>query len=163
MERLTEFAKKRRRRGYRLAHRELRRAGGRFATVNHKRVYRLWRREGLSVPSRRTRKQFRSVSAPRDVVADRPNSVWCLDFVQDNTLSGAKLRILSVTDEWTRESLALEAGRSFKSERVCQEVEALIVKRGMPAALRMDNGACKPACALSLSRWHCVACATAME
>lgn len=140
VERLTEFAKKRRRRGYRLAHQELRRAGGPFATINHKRVYRLWRREGLSIPPRRTHKRLRSTCPPREVVADRPNSVWCLDFLQDNTLNGAKLRILSVTDEWTRESLALEVGCSFKSERVCQEVEAMIAKRGLPSALRMDNG-----------------------
>ncbi len=55
-------------------------------------------------------------------------------------MSGTKLRILSVTDEWTRESLALEVGCSFKSERVCRELEALIAERGAPAALRMDNG-----------------------
>ena len=55
-------------------------------------------------------------------------------------MNGAKLRILCVTDEFTRESLALDAGRSFKSERVCQILETLFAKRGKPAALRMDNG-----------------------
>ena len=143
LERLTEFAKKRRRRGYRLAYQELRRRGGPFATVatvNHKRVYRLWRREGLSVPPRRPHKRIRNIVPLREVTADKPNTVWCLDFLQDNTLNGAKLRILSVSDEFTRESLALEAGRSFKSERVCQEVESLSAKRGVPVALRMDNG-----------------------
>jgi transposase InsO family protein len=60
--------------------------------------------------------------------------------LQDNTLGGAKLRILSVSDEWTRESLALEVGCSFNSERVCKAVEALIGERGAPTALRMDNG-----------------------
>ena len=88
VERLKEFAQKRRRRGYRLAHRELRRSG---MLVNHKRVYRLWKREGLSVPPRRSKKRLRGVAPPRLVVADRPNRVWCLDFVEDAMLSGARL------------------------------------------------------------------------
>jgi transposase InsO family protein len=67
------------------------------------RVYRLWRREGLSVPARRhSRKRIRGVSPPRLVTADAPNRVWCLDFVEDRPLSGAKLRILCITDEFTR-------------------------------------------------------------
>jgi transposase InsO family protein len=138
VERLKEFARKRRRRGYRLAHRELRRAG---MLVNHKRVYRLWRREGLSVPLRRSRKRVRGSAPPRSLVADRPDRVWCLDFVEDRTLGGTRLRILCVTDEFTRESLAIEGGRSFRCERVCSVLEGLIVQRGgPPGALRMDNG-----------------------
>jgi putative transposase len=137
VERLKEFARKRRRRGYRLAHRELRRGG---MAVNHKRIYRLWRREGLSVPPRRSKKRIRGVAPVRPVEADRPNRVWCLDFLEDGTLSGGKLRILCVTDEFTRESLSIEVGSSFHSERVCCVLEALMESRGVPAALRMDNG-----------------------
>ena len=137
VERLKRFAGKRRRRGYRLAHQELRRDG---KLVNHKRVYRLWRREGLSVPARRTKKRVRAVAAPRSVEADRPNAVWCLDFIEDATLSGAKLRILCVSDEFTRESLSIEVGRSFRSERVGAVLEGLMASRGVPGALRMDNG-----------------------
>jgi putative transposase len=137
VERLRQFARKRRRRGYRLAHREMRREG---LVVNHKRVYRLWKREGLTVPPRRTRKRVRNVAPPRTVIADRPDAVWCLDFLEERTLTGRKLRILCVTDEFTRESLAVEAGTSFKSGRVCQVLEGLFVSRALPAALRMDNG-----------------------
>ena len=137
VERLKDFANKRRRRGYRLAYRDLRRRG---VVVNHKRVYRLWRREGLSVPPRRSRKRVRGTAPPRLVAADCPNRVWCLDFVEERTLGGTKLRILCVTDEFTRESLAIEVGRSFRSERVCSVLEALISVRGAPGALRMDNG-----------------------
>lgn len=139
VERLKAFARKRhrRRRGYRLAYRELRRQG---VVVNHKRVYRLWKREGLSVPPRRSRKRTRNVSPPRQVTADRPNAVWCLDFLEERTLSGRKLRILCVTDEFTRESLALEVGTSFQSERVCRVLEGLFALRDTPTALRMDNG-----------------------
>jgi transposase InsO family protein len=73
-------------------------------------------------------------------VADCPNRVWCLDFVEDRTLAGGKLRMLCVTDEFTRESLTIEVGHSFRSERVCSVLEGLIGSRGVPAALRMDNG-----------------------
>lgn len=137
VERLKEFARKRRRLGYRMAHKELLRQG---LVVNHKRVYRLWRREGLSIPARRSRKRIRNVSPPRAVTADAPNAVWCLDFAEDRTLGGTKLRILCVTDEFTRESLAIEVGRCFKSERVCLVLEELMSIRGKPSSLRMDNG-----------------------
>ena len=109
VERLKKFAKRRGRRGYRLAHRELRRDG--FG-VNHKRVYRLWRREGLSVPSRRSRKRIRYVAPPRPVMAQSPNQVWCLDVLEDRTLSGQKLHILCISDEFTRQSLAIEVGNT---------------------------------------------------
>ena len=137
MERLREIAQKRRRRGYRLAHRELRRQG---LVVNHKRVHRLWKEEGLSVLPRKRRKRIRATSAPRPLAAGAPDRVWCLDFVEDRTLSGTRLRVLCVTDEFTRESLALDVGTSFRSERVGAVLEGLIRERGVPAALRMDNG-----------------------
>jgi transposase InsO family protein len=63
-----------------------------------------------------------------------------VDFLEDSTLNGQRLRILCVSDEFTRESLAIEAGRSFKSERVCQVLAELIRQRGAPCALRSDNG-----------------------
>ncbi len=139
VERLKQIARKKRRRGYRLAYRELRRQGW---SVNHKRVWRLWKRERLSVPPRKSRKRVRGVCAPRAaIVADRPNAVWCLDFVEDRTLWGGRLRILCVTDEFTRESLAIEVGRSFRSEQVGSVLDELIGQRGgVPTALRMDNG-----------------------
>jgi len=138
VERLKDFANKRRRRGYRLAYRELRRNG---VVVNHKRVYRLWRREGLTVPPlRRRRMRVRGTAPPRCVVADRPDRVWCLDFLEARTLGGTKLRLLCVTDEFTRESLAIEVGGSFRCERVCAVLDALIAVRGTPEMLRMDNG-----------------------
>jgi transposase InsO family protein len=77
---------------------------------------------------------------PRALVADCPNRVWCLDFVEDRTLTGGKLRTLCVTDEFTRQSLAIEVGASFRSERVCTVLEQLMAGCGRPGALRMDNG-----------------------
>jgi transposase InsO family protein len=137
VERLQQFAQKRRRRGYRLAHQELRRSG---MLINHKRVYRLWKGAGLSVPPRRSRKRMRGVANPRAVTAQRVNQVWCLDFLEERTLSGQRLRVLCISDEFTRESLAIEVGRSLRSESVCAVLEKVIGQRGVPGALRMDNG-----------------------
>lgn len=137
VERIKAIARTKRRRGYRLAHQELLRCGRR---VNHKRVHRLWKRERLSVPPRKKRKRIRGTAPVRPVEATLPNAVWCLDFLEEGTLSGRKLRILCVTDEFTRESLAIEVGKSFGSERVCCVLEELMGSRGVPAALRMDNG-----------------------
>ena len=137
VERLHEFARTKRRRGYRLVHQELRRDG---MHINHKRVHRLWKQEGLSVPARKTYKRIRGQQVPRPSAADRPHGVWCLDFVQERTLSGGKLRILCVTDEFTRQSLAIDVGRSLPSLRVCAVLETLFCSHGLPGALRMDNG-----------------------
>ena len=106
VERLKEIGAKHKRFGYRRAHALLRRAGQR---VNHKRVHRLWKREGLSVKRRTKRKRLGVPKQERICAADRPNAVWCVDFVQDQTMTGRKLRFLTVTDEFTRESLAVEA------------------------------------------------------
>jgi putative transposase len=137
VERLRVFARKRRRRGYRLVHRELQREG---FTINHKRVYRLWKAAGLAVPPRKRRKRIRGTAAPRAVMATGPNSVWCFDFLEERTISGSRIRVFCVSDEFTRESLAIESGCSFRSERVCTVLEQLMNQRGVPHALRMDNG-----------------------
>ena len=133
VERLCKFAVKRRRRGYRLAHQD-------GFVVNHKRVYRLWREQKLSVRPRRSRKRIRGAGVPRLVMAGQPNAVWCLDFLHDNTLGGGKLGVLCISDEFTRQSLSIEVGCSFRSQRVCRVLEELMNHRGVPGALRMDNG-----------------------
>ena len=92
-------------------------------------------------PQARARKRTAAFTRSRSPGPGLPDRVWCLDFVEDRTLGGTGLRILCVTDEFTRESLAIEGGRSFRCERVCSVLEGLIVQRGgPPGALRMDNG-----------------------
>jgi transposase InsO family protein len=143
VERLKQFAKypRKRRRGYRLAHAEIQRDAARVGKkVNHKRIYRLWREEGLCVPARRRRKRIRGTSPPRERIADRINAIWCFDFVQEKTIHGQTLRIFCVSDEFTRESLCIDVGMSYVSERVCQTLERLIHERAVPGAFRMDNG-----------------------
>ena len=122
--------------GYRPAHRELRRQG---ELINHKRVQRVWRLEGLSLPLRRLCKKLRT-GAGVPLAATRPNQVWTYDFIQDKCNRGHRLKFLTITDEFTRKSLAVVTATSIRSERVRQELERLFAQHGAPACIRSDNG-----------------------
>lgn len=132
--------------GYRRAHALLRRpsADGMIPArqglpVNHKRVQRLWKLAGLTLPRRRPkRRQLRQPQAVER--GSRPNAVWCYDFVHDRCANGAKFKVLTVEDEFTRESLALEVGGSLPATRVVQVLARLFAERGAPEGLRSDNG-----------------------
>jgi transposase InsO family protein len=126
--------------GYRLIAAELRADGWR---VNAKRVYRLWRREGLKV-ARKARKQ-RAKGGSANSVKERPSlhkdDVWAMDFIHDSTASGGALKLLVIEDEFTRECLALEVrGGSFSGQQVAETLTELFLIRGVPQALRSDNG-----------------------
>jgi len=135
-ERLKRLSDRKQRYGYRRAWATLRRAGER---VNHKRVYRVWRREGLSLKNRPRRKRLRS-SARVPCQATHPNHVWTYDFIHDACSSGRKLKLLTVLDEFTRESLAIEVDTSIRAGRVIEVLEPLFEERGQPEFLRSDNG-----------------------
>jgi putative transposase len=107
--------------------------------VNHKRAARVWRMEGLSVP-RKKRKRRRGKGVPTSPVAMRPNHVWAMDFLEDSSTDGRKLRFFAVTDEFTRESLVIEVARSFKAEDVKAVLAWLFVEYGIPDYIRCDNG-----------------------
>jgi putative transposase len=135
--RLRELAAVRRRWGYRRLGVLLRREG---LLVNHKRVYRIYREEGLSV---KRRKRKRAVSTARTPVLrpELPNEVWGLDFVSDTLAWGRKLRMLTVLDLYTREALAIEVDTSLSGGRVARVLERIIAERGQaPQAIVMDNG-----------------------
>jgi transposase InsO family protein len=128
------------RHGYRLITDALRREGW---SVNAKRVYRLWRREGLKV-ARKARKQ-RSGGGSVNSVKNRPSGhiddVWAMDFIHDSTASGGSLKMLVIEDEYTRECLALEVGGGrFGGDRVAEVLSELFVIRGVPVGIRSDNG-----------------------
>jgi transposase InsO family protein len=110
--------------------------------VNHKRVERIWREEGLRVP-RKQRKRRRLGQSSNSIVHHRPefpNHVWRYDFVSDPTEDGRTLKILPVLDEFTRRSLALEVRPSFRSCDVIATLERLVAEHGAPAYMRSDNG-----------------------
>jgi putative transposase len=122
--------------GYRRAWVELRRSG---LVVNRKRVHRLWRLAGLALPPRHGKKRSKPTgSVPRE--ATRPNEVWTYDFIQDACFGGRKLKMLTVVDEFTRESLGIEVATSLPSSRVLDVLGRLFDERGGPEYLRSDNG-----------------------
>jgi len=134
--RLRELAAQRPRFGYRRLHVLLRREG---ITVNHKRVERLYREEGLAV-RRRTRKSLTPIRRGRPAAPQRANEQWALDFLQDALASGRKLRVLSIIDVFTREALALEVDTSLPGSRVVRALARLCGQRERPAQLVLDNG-----------------------
>ena len=104
------------------------------------RVWRLWHDLKLALPRRRPRRR-RTGSDIRLPGAVSPNSVWSYDFVEDRLASGSKLRLLTVIDEHTRESLAIEVGRYMRSQDVILTLSRLMRLYGKPAYIRSDNGA----------------------
>ena len=112
-------------------------------SVNHKRVERIWRREGLKVPKRQP-KRGRLWLNDGSCVRRRPehrNHVWAYDFVQDRTRDGKSFRMLTVIDEYTRECLAIKVRRVFKSMDVIETLADLFLLKGLPDYIRSDNGA----------------------
>jgi len=125
--------------GYRRITALLRRDGWQ---INHKRVERIWRQEGLKVPQKqpkRGRLWLNDGSCVRLRPAHR-NHVWSYDFVVDRTQNGRAIKILTVIDEYSRESLAIVVARKIKSDDVLHCLTDLFVKHGPPEHIRSDNG-----------------------
>jgi len=121
--------------------------------INHKRVERLWRLEGLQVPQKQRRRR-RLGSSAQGCTRMRPlypNHVWSYDFVADQTEDGRRLKVFVVVDEYTRRSLALEVGRRFTSEDVIDTMRVLFELYGAPTHIRSDNG--PELIATALRRW----------
>ncbi|MCH8869566.1 MAG: transposase [Chloroflexi bacterium] len=125
--------------GYRRITALLRRKGWQ---VNHKKVERIWRREGLKVPQKQP-KRGRLWLNDGSCIRLRPtrrNHVWAYDFVLIRTRDGRAVRMLTVIDEYTRECLAIRAGRHFRSDDVLQCLSELFIFKGVPEHIRSDNG-----------------------
>jgi putative transposase len=103
------------------------------------RAYRLWQAAGLQVPRRRPRKRV-ATARPRPQTATGPNQVWSYDFVFDHCGNGQQLKCLTVTDEFTKEGLAIDVAGRIRSGRVIEVLARLVSERGAPAFLRSDNG-----------------------
>ena len=102
-------------------------------------AHRLWKISGLQVPRKRCRRRL-SASRPRPKAPTTANQVWAYDFVFDACANGQQLKCLTVIDEFTRESLAIDVCGSIRSGRVIEVLSRLISERGEPAVLRSDNG-----------------------
>ena len=133
---LKALAQERRLFGYRRLHILLRRAG---AEVNHKRVFRLYREEKLTVRRRGGRKRAIGTRAPM-AIPQGPNQRWSVDFVADVLSDGRRFRIFAVVDDYTRENLALVVDTSLSGARVARELDRIARKRGKPCMIVSDNG-----------------------
>ena len=134
--RLRALASERRRFGYRRLHILLKREG---IVVNHKKLYRLYREERLTVRRRGGRKRALGTRAPM-TLPQGPNQRWSLDFVADQLVDGRRFRVLVVVDDFTRECLALVVDTSLSGIRVARELDTLIGARGKPLMIVSDNG-----------------------
>ena len=135
-ERLRGLAAERRRFGYRRLGILLEREG---VSMNKKKLFRLYREEGLAVRRRRGRKRATGTRAPM-ALPDSPNRRWSLDFVADTLSWGRRFRILCIVDDFTREALALVVDTSISGHRMARELDALIARRGKPVTIVSDNG-----------------------
>jgi putative transposase len=125
--------------GYRFIGAKLRQEGWH---VNAKKIHRLWRREDFKV-ARKTRKKRRSGHSGNSCIrrgAEHPDHVWTWDFIHDRTTTGQPLKWLAITDEFTRECLALEVDRGITADRVLDVLTNLFLTRGVPRHIRSDNG-----------------------
>ncbi|MGI8726402.1 MAG: IS3 family transposase [Solirubrobacterales bacterium] len=135
---LRKVAGRHKRWGYRRAHAHLLTCGWK---VNRKRVQRLWREEGLRVPAKaRKRRRAGSSTAEAPTKAEYPGHVWALDFQHDATDQGVELRFLNIVDEFTRQALAIEVGRSFTADATVEVLAGLVARLGAPADIRCANG-----------------------
>ena len=139
IKRTVELAEQYGRYGYRMITGFLKEEGFR---VNHKRVERIWRQEGLKVPKKQPKRKrlwLHDGSCIRLRAAHR-NHVWSYDIVFERTHDGRALRILTIIDEFTRESLAIRVSRRLTSQNVIEQLAELFITKGIPEHIRSDNG-----------------------
>jgi putative transposase len=137
IKKIREIASIRVRYGYRRIHILLKREGW---SINHKRVYRLYKKEGLQMrhkpPRRRVSIKIRKEKLP----VRRKNDYWSMDFVSDELFNGRRIRILTIVDNFTRESLCANAEFAYKGIDVVKTLEGLVVLHGLPKNIQVDNG-----------------------
>ncbi|WP_407940893.1 IS3 family transposase [Mesobaculum littorinae] len=135
-QRLRDLSGERRRFGYRRLYILLRREGW---ALNWKKLYRIYREEGLTVPKRGGRKRALGTRAPM-AIPQAPNQRWSLDFVSDSLSDGRRFRVLSVIHDFSRESLAAVVDTSLSGQRVGRELDSIARVRGYPCMMVSDNG-----------------------
>ena len=135
--RIREIAASRVRYGYRRIYVSLRREG---LVVNHKRVRRLYREEGLNLRIKRPRRHVSAAHRVERIQATTANEVWSMDFVSDALFDGRRLRALTLLDVFTREALAIVVDKGITGEQVADALDAVIAMRGAPKRIRVDNG-----------------------
>jgi putative transposase len=134
--RMKELAEQRRRFGCRRLHILLKREG---LVENHKRTERIYREERLTLRIRR-RKKLASSARVELPAATKPNKLWAMDFMQDALYNGRRIRLLTIIDTYTKESLRIEVDTSIGGQRVAAVLTQLSGFRGLPESIVVDNG-----------------------
>jgi transposase InsO family protein len=134
---LRDWAADHPRRGFRPAYHDARSEGW---NVNHKKLQRLWRQEGLRIPQRHRRKRAGIPTVPITPTAQAPGQVWAIDFQFDSTTDGRAIKIATIIDEYTRQCLGGLVERSITGDDLVDELERLALQHGYPAVIRCDNG-----------------------
>lgn len=135
--RIKDIAQARVRFGYRRIHVMLQREGWK---INHKRVYRLYKQQALSLRLKRPKRRVSALHRqPREEVTAL-NEVWGMDFVHDELFNGRKIRLLPVIDLCSRECLAINVAYRMNGESVVSVLTSIARQRGLPKMLRCDNG-----------------------
>lgn len=135
--RLRDLARARVSYGYRRLHILLQREGWQ---VNHKRVYRLYHQEGLEMRPKKPRRHVTACRRMERMVAAEPNEGWSMDFMSDELFDGRRIRLLTIVDNYSRESLAIEVEQRIGGGRVVEVLMQLGKERGLPQSIRVDNG-----------------------
>jgi putative transposase len=135
--RIRDLAQARVSYGYQRIHVLLQREGWK---VNHKRVYRLYREEGLTMRSKKPRRHVTACRRIYRTVATEPNEGWSMDFMSDELFDGRRLRLLTLVDNFTRESLAIEVNDHIGGYKVVEVLMQLGKERKLPKTIRVDNG-----------------------
>ena len=123
--------------GYRRIQVMLRREGWK---VNHKRVYRLYRLEGLGMRPKRHRRHVTGCRRMERIAATHPNESWSMDFMSDELYNGQRIRLLTLVDNFTRESLAIEVDQHLGGQQVAELLTLVTLERGQPERIQVDNG-----------------------
>lgn len=135
--RINEIAKTRVRYGYKRIQVLLTREGWK---VNHKRVYRIYREEGLSLKTKRPKRRVSAAHRVLREAVSKVNECWSMDFVCDSLFNGKRFRALTIVDDFTRECLAILADKSIEGKEVANLLGFLKMVRGLPERIRVDNG-----------------------
>lgn len=135
--RIREIAHIRVKYGYRRIHTLLQREGWQ---INHKRVLRLYQLEDLQMRNKKPKRKVSSVVRKKNFQARKKNEIWSMDFMSDQLFDGKKFRLLTIVDNFTRESLYIGAEAHFKGIDVVQALSKIIKHRNKPQIIKVDNG-----------------------
>ena len=136
-QRIKDIATTRVRYGYRRIHVMLRREG---FMVNHKRVYRLYRKTGLQLRNKNPKRRVKAKARENPIIANKKNDCWSMDFMSDQLFTGQRIRILTMVDNFSKISPIINVRFSYKGIDVVNSLKKAVKIYGLPKTIKVDNG-----------------------